>query len=445
MPRNKQLNKIILGLCLTSLFTPSVWAADSHAWPMFQNNTKHTGQVDRPVITKPKILWKAPVGITGWLNSPVIGQNKVFVPSSGTFWNFSDQGKTQGKIKVPGDGVLAFDLDTGKQSWFSSAQNDVNNIVLSGDKVIATGDEGAVWALNAETGEELWRTKIQGEGFQLLALDKQIVVGTGKGQIIWLNANNGSIKQRSQLDAAVRAGIAWDGEHFFTATTEGSIYCFDAQGELLWQKSIRTFYPELIDPNYPVRLEVYGAPSIYKDFVIIGFARDSYYETPALLALDRHNGKLRWKASAYASKSDWGNIRTSPAIYDHFLLYAEPYSNTIVALDADTGKGLGGQNFGAVMFPQWSSPALAGSTLYVPRFDGGLYALDAKNGDRLWQFYLGDPSLAGPKLPAALKQQDGGEWKPKIGDAIYTSPALANDGRILIPVGGFLYCIGQDK
>lgn len=437
------IKSTFIGLCTAALLSPIAQAAPDNAWPMFQYSPQHQGQVARPAITDPQILWKAPVGVTGWLNSPVIDHNRVFVPSSGTLWNLPDQGKSAGKNTVPGDGVLAFDLKTGQQLWFKAAQNDVNNLVLAAGKVIATGGENAVWALDPTSGKELWRTPIQAEGFQILALEDQIIVGTGKGQIIWIDATTGAIQTRTQLDAAVRAGISWDGTHFFAATLEGSVYAFDRQGNLVWQKNLRSLYPDLIDPDYPIRFEIYGAPTVYKDFVIIGFARDSYYPEPALLALDRKNGKLRWKATAYAKKSDWGNVRSSPAVFDHFLIYAEPYSNTIVALDADTGKGLGGQSMGAVMFPQWSSPAIAESTVYMPRFDGGLYALNAQNGDRLWQLYLGEPSLAGPKFPSALSNLSGGAWKPPVGDAIYASPALAADGRILLPAAGYLYCIGQ--
>lgn len=426
----------------------SAQAAETYAWPMFQYNPQHSGQVQRPAISKPKLLWKAPVGVTGWLNSPVIDQQRVFVPSSGQLWNMPDQSTD---ARHPGDGVMAFELETGKRLWVHPAQNDVNQVVLAAGSVIATGAEGAIWALDPATGEEHWRQELGAEGFQILAVPgptgAQVVVGTGKGQLFWLDADSGQILRRSQLDGAIRAGVSWDGERFFAATIEGSVYAFDATGELVWQQSLRSLYPDLIDPDYPFRPEIYGSPTVYKDFVILGFARDSYYDSPALLALDRKNGKLRWKGVAYANKSEWGNIRTSPAIYHNLLLYAEPYSNTIVALDADTGHGLGGQNLGAPMFPQWSSPVVAGSTAYIPRFDGGLYALDANNGNILWQFYLGSPGLAGPDLPQILRDwANSGEtgWRPPIGDAIYTTPALAADGRLLLPAAGMLYCLGQD-
>lgn len=126
------------------------------------------------------------------------------------------------------------------------------------------------------------------------------------------------------------------------------------------------------------------------------------------------------------------------------LVYAEPYSNDIIQVDAATGTISRITAMGAPMFPQWSSPAVSGQVIYQPRFDGGLYALQAGSGQPLWQFYIGEPHLAGPDFPLGVLEQQS-EWTPQIGDAVYSSPALAADGRILIAAGGYLYCIGEKR
>lgn len=426
-------------LALSAAFASGA-SADEVDWPMFQYSPQRQGATQRPAIKKPHIIWKVPIGTAGWLNSPVIANQTVFVGSGGYLWNMPDHEDYQGEEVT--DGVYAFDLETGEPKWATPAANDVNNVVYADNKIIATGAEDAVWAMDAATGKVLWNTPLQGEGFQLLVLGQEVIVGDGQGQLLWLDIKTGNINKRSQLDAAIRAGASSDGQSVFVATVEGTIYAFDRSGNLKWQQSLRTFYPELNDPTYPVRLEVYGAPTVYKDSLIIGFARDTVYPQPALVALESKSGKLRWKGSAYAGKEDWGNIRTSPAIYKNHLFYAEPYSNTVVAIDAQTGKGLGGQNVGAIMFPQWSSPALAQDTLYIPRFDGGLYALSAIDGKPIWQLYIGNDKLAGANLPGGLMSEYGA-WKPPVGDSIYASPAIAIDGRILLPAAGYLYCIGE--
>lgn len=435
----KQVSLFTSALISLLTLSPQILAAEAD-WPMFQYSPQRQGASQRPAIKNPRILWKAPIGTAGWLNNPVIANQTVYVGSGGYLWNLPDHDTYQGQEVT--DGVYAFDLNTGKPKWVTPALNDVNNVVYADNKIIATGAEAAIWAMDASTGKILWHTPLQGEGFQLLVLDQEVIVGDGKGQLLWLDIKTGKINKRSQLDSAIRAGASSDGETVFAATIEGSIYAFDRKGNLKWQQSLRTFYPELNDPTYPVRLEIYGAPTIYKDSLIIGFARDTVYENPALVALESKSGKLRWKGAAGKDKDSWGNIRTSPAIYQNYLLYAEPYSNTVIAIDAQTGKSLGVQNVGAIMFPQWSSPALAQDTLYIPRFDGGLYALSAANGKPIWQLYIGNGDLAGTELPSGLTTEYGA-WKPPVGDAIYASPAIANDGRVLLPAAGYLYCIGE--
>lgn len=409
-------------------------------WPMFKHDAARTGQVaQRPAIKSPRLLWKTPVGLTGWLNSPVIAEKVVYVGSGGSGWNRADK---TGKKGQPGDGVYAFDLDSGKQIWYAAAKQDVNAVVWSDKRVIATGDEGAIWALAPFSGEVLWRTPLKGAGYQLLPLDDgRVIVGDSQGNLSWIEARTGKLLTSLRLDGEIRAGVASDGRQIFAATRKGTVYAYSIDGRALWKQSLAELYPDY-PPGEGV-FEIYGAPVLYKDTVILGFARDTYYETPALVALAYKNGALRWRGSNGSDKEHWGNIRTSPAIYNHLLIYAEPYSNSIVAIDADKGEAEGTLAAGAPMFPQWASPAIAANTAYVPRFDGGLYAIDVSNGKPLWDFYLGIPSQAGQPLPKALARLKSAAWMPPIGDAIYASPALAADGRILLPAAGYLYCIGE--
>lgn len=438
--------KLLLALTALLALSPAALALSPAAlaspeWPTFKFDPARQGSAPgRHAIRKPKLLWKAPVGIAGWLNSPVIADGTVFVGSGGYLWNLPDHADYADT--TPTDGVYAFDLDTGVRKWFTPAENDVNSVALVDGKLIATGDEGAIWALDPASGRRLWQTRLEGAGFQLLPHGKQVLVGDSEGQLAWVDAASGQIAARTRLDGAIRAGASSDGKNIYTATTRGSVYAFDARGHMKWRQSLQDLYPE--HAGSEGALAIYAAPTLYKDLVVLGFARDSYYESPALLALEARSGKLRWKSQPFEGKSEWGNVRTSPAIYRDRLIYAEPYSNVVVAINGDTGKAEGGSAVGAPMFPQWSSPAIAENIAYVPRFDGGLYALDAGNGQPIWSFYLGIPSRAGSEFPPEFADLQDPEWKPLIGDAIYASPALAADGRILIPAAGFLYCIGEE-
>jgi outer membrane protein assembly factor BamB len=76
----------------------------------------------------------------------------------------------------------------------------------------------------------------------------------------------------------------------------------------------------------------------------------------------------------------------------------------------------------------YSSPAVSknGTTIYVGSYDWKLYAIDAVTGAKKWEF-----------------ETEGDEYSSPAGSAVYSSPALSNDGTTIY-VGSYdnkLYAI----
>ena len=80
--------------------------------------------------------------------------------------------------------------------------------------------------------------------------------------------------------------------------------------------------------------------------------------------------------------------------------------------------------------------------LYLPRFDGALYALDANKGTVRWELYLGDEKIAGkPRAPSSGNNCD---WDVPSGHPLYSPVAVAEDGTVLVGSGeGLIYAIGE--
>lgn len=416
-------------------------------WPMFQQNVGHTGQTfPSRSVQNPVIRWKQPVGVAGWLNSPLIADGQVFISSSGYLWQIPDYEAGNESDSLLTDGVYAFDLKTGERNWYAPAQADVSGIAYENGLIFATGDEGAVWALDARSGELKWRQNLGSETYQVLVHKQVVYLGNAQGQFFALDAQTGKIRWKTALKGSIRAGAALQGDHLVVGTTQGKIYGLNLKGKIRWEKDLIQFYPEYINDPYTTAIEIYAAPTLYKNSAIIGFARDTLYPTPALIRLDLLTGQLIWKAESDGERNNWGNIRTSPVLYKQYLIYAEPYSNDIAAINAETGKALGTTSVGVPMLPQWASPALSGSTVIVPRHDGGLYSLDAEKGEPGWSFYIGEPKLAGIKFPEGITTGGGATYShPTIGDAVFSSPAISKMGYILVAAGGYLYCIGDQS
>ncbi len=437
------------GWLLTALVSPSQAnpVTPSQDWPLFQQNISHTGQAPSSrTIQNPFIRWKQAVGVAGWLNSPLIADGQVFISSSGYLWQIPDYEAGNESDSLPTDGVYAFDLKTGARNWYAPARADASGIAYENGQIFATGDEGAVWALDARTGELKWRQELGAETFQVLVHNQVVYVGTAQGLFFALDANTGKIRWKTALEGSIRAGAALQGDRLVIGTTHGKIYGLSLKGKIRWEKDILSLYPEYVNEQYLTPIEIYGSATLYKNSAIIGFARDNLYPTPALIRLDLLTGKLLWKAESDGERQNWGNIRTSPVLYNDLLIYAEPYSNEVIAVNAETGKALGSTSVGVPMFPQWASPALSGSMVIIPRHDGGLYTLDAAKGKAGWALYLGEPKLAGSKFPEGIATGGGAtHFHPSIGDAIFSSPAVSKQGYILVAAGGYLYCIGDQN
>jgi len=76
-------------------------------------------------------------------------------------------------------------------------------------------------------------------------------------------------------------------------------------------------------------------------------------------------------------------VISSPAVAQGKVIFGTSDSSLYLVLDAETGKELVRQQGQAFVF---SSPSVAGNTVYVGVLNGTLEARDLASGDVLWQF-----------------------------------------------------------
>ncbi len=395
--------------------------ASDDGWRMFHGDIARSGHVHARPIHKPRVKWRADLGIMGWLNGPVVSENLVIVPSSGKRHNDPDEL----------DGVFAFDLRSGKQIWHTRTGADANGAAIARDYVIVTSDDGNVYSLELSTGRVLWKREGEGKMYSNpLPLGDRVVVGDAAGYLRAYSLDGGAVLWAVKLDGAIRGGASSDGRHIFAASQGGEVVALRSDGSVLWRNNLST------ENNIA---EIYATPIVHDKSIIIPFARDTYYSTPALVALSK-KGEIQWRARA--KDAEWGNIRSAPALIDGTLVYAEPYSGDIVGIDAKTGNVRYRKEVGPCFFPQWASPAAADKIVYVPRYDGAVYAVAPQSGDLSWKLYLGSLSGVGKYLPAALANQKGCAWSVPTGSPLYAPAAIADDGTLLVGSGeGRLFAI----
>lgn len=407
--------------------SPVVVPADSD-WPTFHGGGERLGRSSAPAIVRPVIRWRAEVGIQGYLNGPLIAGNTTFVPSSGNTHNAPD----------PRDGVHALDLASGRIRWHAHFDNDANGAAIVGQRIVATSDDGNVYGLDATTGRVAWKQKGKGKVYgHPVIVDEQVVVGDSHGWVRSYSWSDGAELWSKQVNGAIRGGIATDGRVVFVVSQGGTVAALSKSGQARWLSTVTR--PGFSGGAVPI--EGYAAPIVAGNQLIVPFARDTTYDNPAIVAVSTQTGRVSWYASD-KSKSSWGNLRLTPALVDGLLVYPEPYSGDVVGIEASSGGVRFRQTVGACHFPSWASPAAAGDLVYVPRFDGTLYAVRASSGQVVWQVYLGDARRAGVTRPSP--RQQGCSWEVQGAASLYSPVAVASDGTIVVGNGaGTVFAIGS--
>ncbi|MCP3976207.1 MAG: PQQ-binding-like beta-propeller repeat protein, partial [bacterium] len=193
-----------------SKFLPECVATGAD-WVTFQGDMTRSGCSQAEAILEPRKLWQADVGISGWLNSPIVVDDLVIVGSAGLRRSGPDDR----------DGVYALDLHNGRQVWYFPTDNDVNGVVAGGGIIIATGDEGSVWGIDINTGAQVWSFSAGNPVFtNPLVVGDVVFVGDASG-VLWALGLDGSERWSARLDGAIRGGAASDGQMVYAVSEQG--------------------------------------------------------------------------------------------------------------------------------------------------------------------------------------------------------------------------------
>jgi len=401
-------------------------------WSTFQGGPARTGCAATPLIREPRILWKAEVGVQGWLNNPIVVDNSVFVASAGVAQFVSDRR----------DAIYALDVRTGKQLWYYQAEQDVNGIGYYDGIVIATGDEGRVWGLSARDGHSVWVVDFGTDSptySNPLTIDGMVVIGDDLGRVTALDVLTGKQLWQQQVAGAVRGGAASDGERIYVTGEEHEVLAVDMSGREVWRAEVRG------RGQAAEGTRIFATPTIAGELVIVTLIRADIYAEPAVVALNRATGEIVWQAIDVAGikTGDWANIRSSVAVAGEVVVFGEAYSDLLVALDLHTGQTRWSVPIGSYCLPHWPSPLITGNQVILARDDGGLYAIDLTERTLAWQIYLGNS-----------RAQPSGNFPPgfdadfceesESGYQILSTPALTSAGVIIVgTLEGFIYAIAD--
>ena len=358
---------------------------------MFRGNLQHTGIYDATGVPRfNQIKWTFHTS-GRVISSPAVSNGMVYV------------GSTDGNL-------YAVDLESGAQKWkFETKVRVPSSPAISGGIVYFGSYDGNFYAVDATTGQLKWKFQTGGErrfaakhihGIQPAAetmpdpfdfylsspavWNGAVYFGSGDGNIYALDASSGALKWKFQTGDVVHASPAISNGILFVGSWDSFFYALDAvTGKEKWR------YKTGEDHEIYNQVGIQSSAAVMDAVVYFGCRDSNFY------ALDAANGQKKW---SFNNKGSW--VITSPAVLDGKVYFATSDTAMFYALDAKSGAPVFSLKF---KWPMFSSPAVAGSMLYMGTHEGKLIAIDLKTQKLAWEFQTDASRRNGP----AFTKPDG--------------------------------------
>ena len=359
---------------------------------MFRNDPAHSGVYSAVGVPKLKgVKWTFHTG-GEVVSSPAIADGVVYVGSN--------------------DGNLyAIDQQTGSQKWTFPTEARINSSpAVDHGMVYFNSYDGNFYAVDAGTGKLRWKFSNAGERryaathlhgslpagetmpdpFDVYLSSPTlsngaVYFGSGDGNIYALDAQTGAPKWKFHTGDVVHASPAIVDGKLYIGSWDSFFYALDAAtGKELWR------FKTGEDPDIHNQVGIQSSAVVANGMVYFGCRDSNFY------ALDAATGQKRW---VFNNKGSW--VITSPVVQEGKVYFATSDTALLHILDAQTGAPVDSLKF---HWPIFSSPSIAGATLYLAGQDGKLVAIDVASRKPAWVFQA-EGSRANLD---ALSKPDGG-------------------------------------
>lgn len=387
-------------------------------------------------------------------------------------WKFHTGGQVVSTPAVVGDVVYvgsndhnlyAISLEGGTLKWkFKTDSRVSSSPAVMGGVVYFLSYDGNFYAVDAATGKGKWKFATGGErrfaakhihGAQPItetmpdpfdfylsspAIENgTLYFGSSDGNVYALAAASGALKWKFKTGDVVHASPAVADGKVFVGSWDSYFYALDADtGKLKWR------FKTGVDPDIYNQVGIQSS-AIVADGVVYFGCRDSN-----LYALDAETGEKKW---AFNNKGSW--VIGSPVVQNGKLYFSTSDSGLFYAVDAKTGAPVFSLKF---IWPMFSSPAIAGNTLYIGSHEGKLIAINLISQKLAWSFQTDGSRLNG----AQYTKTDGTpNYEVAFGDdffydnmvagvakmmsvgAVLSSPAVGNKVILFGSTDGNLYAL----
>ena len=322
-----------------------------------------------------------------------IFEGKEYQPLSGLKWKFKTDGKIfsspivkNGMVYIGSeDGFLyAIDEKSGNLKWNFKTNGAIHSSPAIFENIIYFGSfDGNYYAVNTENGKLIWKFKTGGEHWlgetgrwgmkpetqymedlwdfylssPVVYQNKNtasVLFGSSDGNVYSLDAKTGNLKWKFKTNEPVHGTPVLDQNKIYIGGWDATLYALNAEtGKAIWHFATGTKM---------------GFKGIQSSVAVAG---DKVYfgaREPFFFALDKETGKLIWK---YDAENSW--ILSSAVIKNNTVYVGTSDTYALLALDAKTGAEKYRLKANGYVY---TSPAIAGNTIYFGDFTGNFFSLD---------------------------------------------------------------------
>lgn len=279
--------------------------------------------------------------------------------------------------------VMALSLDSGEELWKQFFGNGFMASPAYQDGMLVVGDVfGIIRALDPKTGQERWQFDAEHEIDGGANFFEDAVLVTSQG---------GSLLSLGRRDGSLQWRYETDDQLQCAASLAGSLTFLGGCDQHLHIVDVKTGKPAT--DKIPIEAPTGSTPAVHGSVVLVPNYKGQIwaFETPS--------NQLLWK---FENNAMAGEFKNSVAVA-HGIVVAASGNRRVFALDAQNGDVLWQHTLRRRVE---GSPTIAGKAVVVAGSDGRVLLFDLKTGEQKWTFdlkgsFLGSPAVSDGKLVVA--------------------------------------------
>jgi outer membrane protein assembly factor BamB len=244
-----------------------------------------------------------------------------------------------------------------------------SNPVIVDNTLIFGNQSVGVIALYPSLNQRRWVLPIPHGVMSELVVDHgTIFFGGGDGFLYSVDVENGRVNWKYELRNPIVSRPTVNGGRVFVTTSDDTVYAFDSgTGKWLWHYRRRTSSPA----------SILGAsqPLVDGNEVLAGLS-DGF-----LVALSVSDGQLKWEKKLH-NGTKFTDVDAHPVL-ENGVIYIPSYDGALYALRRTDGDVIWKFDAGGS-----KDVLLDDQVLYLPSSDGFIYCVQKTNGKLLWKFEL---------------------------------------------------------